>query len=180
MPWRPFLLPWSALLAGLLLCAGCQTSTRSLFTAAGPEWRVQQGQAVWRPGRKYPELGGDVLLVTDGQGRCLVQFSKTPMTLVSAQTTPGAWLIQFPPGEGRVLQPPKELPGAGMGKDGSGRPLAFKGRQPAPGRFAWLYLGSALAGQPLPPAFRFERKPDGGWRLENTRSGEFLEGFLTP
>jgi hypothetical protein len=27
---------------------------------------------------------------------------------------------------------------------------------------------------------RFERKPDGGWRLENTRSGETLEGFLAP
>jgi hypothetical protein len=177
-----FAFPWlrSALLALTVLCAGCQTSTRSLFTASGPEWRVQQGQAIWQPGRKYPELGGDIVLASDGTGRCLVQFAKTPMTLVSAQTTPMQWLIQFPPGQGQVLSPPKELPSAGPGKDATARPLAFKGRQPPPARFAWLYLYAALSGQPLPPAFHFERKPDGGWRLENTRSGETLDGFLSP
>jgi hypothetical protein len=26
----------------------------------------------------------------------------------------------------------------------------------------------------------FESKPDGGWRLENSRTGETLEGFLSP
>jgi hypothetical protein len=78
------------------------------------------------------------------------------------------------------LSPPKELPSAGPGKDATARPLAFKGRQPPPARFAWLYLYAALSGQPLPPALHFERKPDGSWRLENTRSGETLDGFLTP
>ena len=49
-----------------------------------------------------------------------------------------------------------------------------------PTRFAWLYLPAALSGQPLPDRFRFEQKADGGWRLENTRSGETVEGFLNP
>jgi len=90
-------------------------------------------------------------------GRCFIQFAKTPMTLVSAQTTRAHWLIQFPP--------------ANMSFTGGGRP---------PTRFAWLYLGAALAGEPLPKALHFEIKPEGGWRLENSRSGETLEGFLAP
>jgi hypothetical protein len=152
---RPVL--WLALLTIAMFSSGCQTATESLFTATGPGWHVQEGQALWRPGREYPELGGDLVLASDEDGRCLIQFAKTPMTLVSVQTTRTNWLIQFPP-----------------------QRMGFSGRGPGPIRFAWLYLHTALAGEPLPPPLRFERKPDGGWRLENTRSGETLEGFLAP
>jgi hypothetical protein len=152
---RPVL--WLALLTIAIFSSGCQTATRSLFTATGPGWHVQEGQALWRPGREYPELGGDLVLASDEDGRCLIQFAKTPMTLVSVQTTRTSWLIQFPP-----------------------RRMGFSGRRQPPVRFAWLYLHAALAGEQLPPPLRFERKPDGGWRLENTRTGETLEGFLAP
>jgi hypothetical protein len=152
---RPVL--WLALLTSAMFSAGCQTAPRSLFTATGPGWHVQEGQALWRPGREYPELGGDLVLASDADGRCLIQFAKTPMTLVSVQTTRTNWLLQFPP-----------------------QRMEFSGRGPGPTRFAWLYLHTALAGEPLPEPFRFEHKPDGGWRLENTRSGETLEGFLAP
>ena len=148
--------PGSAWLAVLILCAGCST-TQSLFTATGPGWHVQEGQALWRPGRDLPEIGGDLVFAGNPDGRCLIQFDKTPMTLVFAQTTRTNWLIRFPP-----------------------RHLGFTGRQAASTRFAWLYLPAALAGEPLPEPFRFQRKPDGGWRLENLRSGETLEGFLAP
>jgi hypothetical protein len=140
-----------------MLCAGCCTAKKTLFTASGPGWRVQEGQALWRPRRGFPELGGDLVVATDEHGRCLLQFSKTPLSLVSVQTTPTQWLIQFPP-----------------------RGLGFSGGRRPPARFAWLYLRAALAGEQLPSALHFETKPDGGWRLENTRSGETLEGFLTP
>ena len=90
-------------------------------------------------------------------GRCVIQFSKTPLPLVFAQTTRTNWLIEFPPQR--------------MGR---------AGRQPPPVRFAWLYLPAALTGEPLPAELRFQHKPDGGWRLENTRSGETVEGFLGP
>lgn len=148
---------WLALLTVAIFSSGCQTPTTSLFTAAGPGWRVQEGQALWRPQRGYPELAGDLVAVTDQNGRCLLQFSKTPVTLVTAQVTRTNWLIQFPPQE-----------------------LFFTGRGKPPTRFAWLYLHSALSGESLPSDFQFQRKTDGGWRLENTRSGETLEGYLEP
>jgi hypothetical protein len=145
------------LLAGLLCLCGCQTATQSLFTATGPAWHVQQGQALWRPQRGLPEFGGDLVLASDDAGRCLIQFDKTPMAILSAQTTSNHWLIKFPQ-----------------------RQMSFSGRGPGPTRFSWLYLPTALAGKPLPKQLHFESKPDGGWRLENSRTGETVEGFLSP
>jgi hypothetical protein len=145
----------SVLLAILLLGDGCQTAATSLFTASGPGWRLQQGQALWRPRRGFPELAGDLLLASHQDGRCLIQFAKTPVTLVFAQTAGAHWLIRFPAGR-----------------------RSFTGHRRPPARFAWLYLQSALSGEQLPAPLRFERKSDGGWRLENTRSGETLEGFF--
>jgi hypothetical protein len=147
----------SALLAVLILCAGCQTATKSLFTASGPGWRVQEGQALWCPDRDLPEISGDLVLAVHEDGRCLIQFDKTPLSLVSIQTTRTEWLIRFP-----------------------ARRMGFSGRGPGPTRFAWLYLHTALAGEPLPSPLRFERKPDGNWRLENPRTGETLEGKFFP
>jgi len=147
----------SVFLAGLLFICGCQTATKNLFTAAGPGWHVQQGQALWRPQRGLPEFGGDLVFASDDAGRCLLQFDKTPMEIVSAQTTSNRWLIKFPQ-----------------------QNMSFSGHGAGPTRFTWLYLPRALAGEKLPKQIRFERKPDGGWNLENSRTGETLEGFLSP
>ncbi len=152
------LVVWWSLLAGGFFSAGCRTAaTDSLFTAAGPGWHVQQGQALWRPGRNYPELGGEVVVASHADGRCAVQFLKMTIPLVLAQTSSTHWLIQFPP-----------------------RQMGFSGRNSPPPRFLWLYLRAALAGESLPGLLHFSRKPDGGWRLENVKSGETVEGYLEP
>jgi len=146
------------LLLAALTGAGCQTSMqKTLFTASGLGWTVQEGQALWRAGPHYSELAGEIVMVRHKDGRCSIQFTKTPLPLVLAQTTGTNWLIQFPPQQ-----------------------MSFGGRGAPPRRFTWLYLPTALAGKPLPKNFSFQRKPDGGWRLENTHTGETLEGFLTP
>ena len=147
-----------ALLAVSMLSAGCRTASDApLFTATGPGWQVQQGQALWRPGRQYPELGGELVVASHESGCCSIEFAKTPLPLVLAQTTRTNWQVEFPP-----------------------RRMSFDGSWPPPTRFGWLYLPAALSGDSLPSGFRFQRKPDGGWRLENTRSGETVEGFLGP
>lgn len=154
--WLRPMLP-AILLPALLLLCGCQTSTQSLFNATGPGWRVQQGQALWRPESGLPEFGGDLVLARDDAGDCLIQFDKTPMAILSAQLTTNRWLIKFPQ-----------------------REMSFGGRGTGWTRFVWLYLPAALDGKPLPKNFKFARKPDGGWRLENSRTGETVEGFLSP
>ena len=149
--------PWSTLLTLFMLCGGCQMANKSLFTVSGPGWHIREGQALWKPGHKFPELGGDLVLASHEDGRCLIQFDKTPLSLVSVQTTHTNWLIQFPQ-----------------------RQLRFSGHRDPSTRFIWLYLQVALSGKKLPATLSFKRKPDGGWRLENSRSGETLEGFLAP
>jgi len=153
--------PYSALglvlLSSLLFLCGCQSPVKNLFEATGPNWHVQQGQALWRPKTGLPEFGGDLVLASDDAGRHLIQFDKTPMAILSAQITSNRWLIKFP-----------------------AQNLSFSGFGQGSTRFGWLYLPEALDGKPLPKNLKFERKSDGGWRMENSRTGETLEGFLSP
>lgn len=124
---------------------------------AGPGWHIQQGQALWRPERGLPELAGDLLLVWNPDGRCLLRFDKTPLPMVFVQLTPTRWLIRFPQ-----------------------RNMGFSGYGPGPPRFAWLYLPAALAGKAIPAPLHFERKSDGHWQLVNPSTGEVIDGFLSP
>ena len=55
----------------------------------------------------------------------------------------------------------------------------------APGNYLYesplvVHYLDHLDGKPLPKNFKFEQKPDGGWRLENSGTGETVEGFLSP
>jgi hypothetical protein len=56
----------------------------------------------------------------------------------------------------------------------------FVGRGRAPVRFIWLHLLRALNGISLPVPFQFHKTAEGGWRLENTSTGEVLDGYLAP
>jgi len=87
----------------------------------------------------------------------LIIFSKTPFPIINAQKTATNWLVEFP-----------------------ARNLKFGGAGAPPARFGWLYLPEAISGKPLPSRFHFVQKPDGAWRLENTRSGEVIAGYLSP
>jgi len=123
--------------------------------AAG--WRVQQGQAVWQPPGKRPELAGDLLLATNGSGGLFVSFSKAPFSLVTARVEGGDWQIDF------------------GSADYTGR-----GRGTPPTRFAWFQLPKVLAGAPATRPWNFTRYGANNWRLENAQTGEFLEGELQP
>lgn len=147
-----------ALLAVVVFTTGCVTfGEATRISTSGPGWRVFNGQAVWRPGRRAPELGGDLVVARHENGSYLFDFEKTPLPMTLGHTTSTNWLIEFP-----------------------ARQYTFAGKGQPPVRFTWLYLGAALDDKPLPKPLRFERKPDGGWLLENTRSGEIIEGFLSP
>lgn len=144
--------------AALALLLGCRTPSESALPApVGADWHVQQGQAVWCPGRGRPELAGEVLVASASGDRWLAELTKTPMSLVVASRSAGRWTIQFP---------------------GAGR--RYSGRGDPPTRFLWCYLRPALAGETLPGRLRFEQKPEGRWRLANPATGETLEGFLEP
>jgi hypothetical protein len=131
---------------------------RSKKTWALPARCVQprQGQAVWKSRADAPEIAGELLLATSVDGRTFTQFTKTPLPILVAQTTTNAWQIEF------VVENRK-----------------FAGRGSPPARLAWLHLAGCLSRVNPPKGWTFTKGDDGTWRLENKKTGEMLEGYLT-
>jgi hypothetical protein len=86
-----------------------------------------------------------------------VQFTKTPLPFVVAQTTTNSWQVDF------VL-----------------KNKTYSGRGESPTRVIWLHLARSLEGDPPPRPLVFEQKPQAGWTLENRATGEQISGYLTP
>jgi hypothetical protein len=151
---------WALAVFGFLaaVAGGCLTSPgKTLFTSGGNGWTIRQGQALWKPAGHHPELAGEIVLAQNPDGRSSLEFTKTLLPVVLAQATSNRWLIQFP-----------------------SQKIGLRGRGQPPQRFLWFYLPVALAGQPMPENLDFHRQPDGGWRLANRRTGEWVEGFISP
>jgi hypothetical protein len=148
----------------LLFCflALSATSCRTIAPLAPvnlsqPGWHVRQGQAVWKPPGARPELSGELLFATNDDGDSFIQFSKSPFALVTAQTSQKRWHIEFGSGD-----------------------YSFGGIGQPSEHFGWFKLAPALGGAKLSPPWHFERTSDTNWKLSNIRSGETLEGFLSP
>jgi hypothetical protein len=141
-------------LLGLTACRTAAPLPKIDFSEQG--WTVHQGQALWRTGARSPEIAGDLLLATNTDGRMLVQFNKTPFPMIVAQTATGRWQIESPSQNKR-----------------------HTGRGAPPGRLIWFQLPRALSGSTLPHAWSWHRSLN-NWRLENTATGESLEGYLSP
>jgi hypothetical protein len=142
----------------LFFCAGCHTA-KPLPPAdfSAPGWRVQQGQAVWKPSRNRPELAGDLLLATNLNGNFFVQLSKIPFPLATAQVSGDRWQIEF-----------------GADK------FSWHGHGTPPNHFAWFELPRALLDKDLGENWKFTRVETNSWRLENSHTGETLEGEFFP
>ena len=147
-------------LLGVLILVGTGCRTVPPFAAVDfkdTAWKVGQGQAIWKPDRKNPEIAGDLTVARHPDGRTVAQFTKTPFPFVIAQTSSNAWQIEFV-AFNRTLRAPG----------------------PAPGRIGWLHLVDCLDGSPPPNSWTFHRLADHQFRLENASSGESLEGYLNP
>jgi hypothetical protein len=121
-----------------------------------PGWTVREGQAVWRRQRSEPEIAGEILVATRSDGRALVQFTKNPFPLLTAQSTSKGWQVEAPI-ENKFYS-------------GHGKP---------PARLIFLYLPRLLAGEPPPKGWSYQKTPEKGYRLENQARGESLEVYFT-
>jgi hypothetical protein len=155
---RPILPGFEFLALILLFGVSCRTGPPLPPTdLSSPGWQLHQGQAIWKPAKNRPELAGDLLLATNANGSYVVQFSKPPFTLATAQVAAGRWQIDF-----------------GGGK------YSWRGPGTPPQRFVWFQLPRLLAGNPALSPWSFTRRPDDSWRLENAHTGESLEGAFFP
>ncbi len=145
-------------LALLVLSPGCRTLPPAPpVDLTAPGWTLLRGQAEWHPPQHRPEIAGELILATNRSGDFLVQFSKIPFPIVTAQTTGNRWQIEFGAGE-----------------------HAWAGAGPPPRRWLWFQLPPGLAQAPLAAPWQFETLPDGRWRIFNPRTGEALEGGFFP
>ena len=119
-----------------------------------PGWTVREGQAVWHLPHRETDLAGELLLATRGDGGTFIQFTKSPFTLVVAQSTAEKWRVEFPT----------------QGK-------RFAGRGTPPKRLIWLQLPHVLTGHPPPENWSW-RQNQNGWQFKNDRTGEALEGYF--
>ncbi len=144
-----------ALLCSLPLAA-CRTAPPlGPVNLKDPGWTIRQGQAVWKRKRDAPEIAGELLVATRKDGRALVQFTKNPFPLIIAQSAQDAWEVRVPM-QNRFYS-------------GHGKP---------PSRLIWLYLPRMLSGTPPPKGWSW-RSDSNGWKLENGRTGESLEGYFS-
>ncbi len=140
------------------LCSGCRTvAPLPPADFAVPGWTVRQGQAIWRAAKGATELAGDVLVATHEDGRSVVQFSKTPLPFVVAQSTTNAWQVNVIPQD-----------------------KMYSGRGEPPARVIWLHLVSSLRGARPRKPLVFQRTGEQDWKLENRATGEMISGFLAP
>ena len=98
---------------GFRLCLRCHTvPPLPPVNLTEPGWTVLQGQAVWRTKKDAPEIAGELFVATNPDGRSFVQFTKTPLPFVVAQTTTNSWQIHFVPNDktysGRGKVPPSQ------------------------------------------------------------------------
>jgi hypothetical protein len=147
-----------ALAVFLSVCTmGCQTiKPLPAVDLAQAGWLVRQGQAVWKSKANAPEIAGELVLATRPDGASFLQFTKTPLPFVVAQTSSNAWQIQFVP-ENRT----------------------FSGPGTPPRRLLWLHLARCLNGKCDEKHFTFKTLPTGNQVLEDRNTGESIEFFLS-
>lgn len=152
------LAPGVLVMLGLVWITGCRTvEPMRAVDLREPGWVVRQGQAIWKSSEEAPEIAGELVLASKPDGSSFVQFTKTPLPLVTAQTTKSAWQIQFVP-ENR----------------------SFRGRGKPPRRLLWLQVPRCLQGDCDERSFEFRSLPNGNQVLRDRKSGESIEFFLTP
>jgi hypothetical protein len=135
-----------------LLLSGCSSTPLAPANLSAPGWIVQQGQAIWKPTATRPEIAGDLIMATNTDGDCFIQFTKTPFTIATAQIAANRWQLQF-----------------------SNDQYSWRGNNPPPNRFVWFQLPPALLGAPIAANWQFQSTTN-GWQFTNSHTGETLEG----
>lgn len=120
-------------------------------------WSVRQGQAVWTAARGEDGVAGELLLASQTDGACFVQFAKPPFTLATARSEAGGWSVE-------LLSARRHFGGHGQ----------------APAQFVWFALANALRKQPADGAWHFAARGPEGWCLTNAVTSETLEGYFAP
>ena len=135
---------------GLTACAVSAPALKKV-DLEDPGWRIWRGQALWKPNAERPTLAGEIIAARHLNGDVLVNFSKSPLPLVTAQTAGDTWRFDIVEG-GRFYS-------------GSGSP---------PKRIVWFFLPALLDGETMPKNWKAGMTEKGVWTVRNQRTGETI------
>ena len=119
----------------------------------GAGWSTHRGQAVWKFGKRAPEIVGELMVAVHEDGRIFAEFNKSLVTVATAQTDHQQWILDLPMFE-------RTLSGRGMPSD----------------RFALFQFDEVLRGETPPGDWQYLREGT-DWRLANPKTGEYVEGY---
>jgi hypothetical protein len=133
----------------LALAAGCAEIDMPKVDLSDPQWRVNHGQALWKPASGRLELTGDLVVAENANDDVWVNMTKSLLPIFTARTWENTWSIEF-------VQ----------------RAESYQGRgRPPVKRFIWFDLPDILQGA-APPRHWQVSKSDGQLALRNSRTGE--------
>ena len=140
------------LFAAVLLAVGCSTLPPiAPVNVEGEGWTTRRGQAVWKFGRRAPEIVGELMVAVNEDGRIFAEFNKSLVTVATAQTDDQQWVLDLPMFD-------RTLSGRGTPSD----------------RFALFQFDEVLRGEKPPGNWEYTVTDD-DWRLANPRTGEYVE-----
>jgi len=143
-----------ALAVAAMLFTGCSTLPPiAPVNVNSSGWTTHRGQAVWKFGKRAPEIVGDLMVAVNDDGRLFVEFNKSLVTVATAQTDAQQWVLDLPMFE-------RTLSGRGAPSD----------------RFALFQFDEVLRGEKPPGNWEYT-VTDSDWRLANPRTGEYVEGY---
>lgn len=145
----------AAILCAVAICAfGCRTPEPIGEHFGELREEMRSGQAVWKM-KGRPELAGELIVIHRSNGSHFAQFAKPPISLMTAETDGARWSATVPPNR------------------------TFKGRGKPPERLALLHLARILGGEAPGKNWLWQTNAE-SWRLEHRKSGESIEGYLSP
>jgi hypothetical protein len=144
---------------GLLALTGCALTGRGkaepLMDFSTPDWTIREGQAVWKPKPADAGIAGDLLVAMSQDGRTVIQFTKTPLPIVTAQVRSNFWQFTV-----------------------AAQQRTYRGSGPPPEGLLWLQLPDGLIGRHSSTNWYFARTKEDGWHFENLVTEESLDGYL--
>jgi hypothetical protein len=144
-----------ALALALVVSTGCYSHRQYSWPTVmvGPGWTTYNGQVIWKPNPRIPELAGDLFVAVNTNGNAMMQFSKT-VPMITAELDLTRWQINVP-----------------------SQKQTYSGGYPLPSRFAWLQIPAVLKGQALMAPWQ-NTGGLGSWEISNPGTGEYLRGYF--
>ena len=136
----------------IAVLAGCATvNSLPEVDLSAPGWKVYNGQVRWKPKADKTTVAGELIAARHANGDVLINFSKPPFSIFTAQSAGDLWHIEFVE--------------RGRSYSGRGRP---------PKQFVWFLLPDLLGGAAAPQGWQMSTNADGSRLLKNRKTGEEL------